>query len=134
MLDEEDHRKFLLDLETKKYPRLLRLLTQGRYRFEKVHQIGGFSLDMDIPYTEDIQEMARQAIAQLRASGDEPGFLSQTTAAAVEMWQGARLLMWRQLLQRYVLLHKVPVADLPSVIVSDIGLEEKFEARRVSSR
>ena len=42
------------------------------------------------------------------------------------MWQGARLLMWRQLLQRYVLLHKVPVADLPSVIVSDTGLEEKF--------
>lgn len=34
--------------------------------------------------------------------------------------------MWRQLLQRYVLLHKVPVADLPSVIVSDTGLEEKF--------
>lgn len=126
MLDEEDHRKFLLNLETKKYPRLLRLLTQGRYRFEKVHQIGGFSLDMDIPYTENIQEMARQAVGQLQASGDEPGFLSQTTAAAVEMWQGARLLMWRQLLQRYVLLHKVPVADLPSVIVSDTGLEEKF--------
>lgn len=34
--------------------------------------------------------------------------------------------MWRQLLQRYVLLHKVPVSDLPSVIVSDTGLEEKF--------
>ena len=127
MLDEEDHRKFLLDLETKKYPRLLCLLTQGRYRFEKVNQIGGFSLDMDIPYTEDIQEMARQAVAQLQASGDAPSFLSQTTAAAVEMWQGARLLMWRQLLQRYVLLHKVPVADLPSVIASDIELEEKFK-------
>ena len=127
MLDEEDHRKFLLDLETKKYPRLLRLLTQGRYRFEKVHQIGGFSLDMDIPYTEDIQEMARQAVALLHTSGDAPSFLAQTTAAAVEMWQGARLLMWRQLLQRYVLLHKVPVADLPSVITSDMELEEKFK-------
>ena len=122
MLDEEDHRKFLLDLETKKYPRLLRLLTQGRYRFEKVNQIGGFSLDMDIPYTEDIQEMARQAVALLQTSGDVPSFLAQTTAAAVEMWQGARLLMWRQLLQRYVLLHKVPVADLPSVITSDMEL------------
>ena len=127
MLDEDERQKFLLDLETKKYPRLLCLLTQGRYRFEKVNQIGGFSFDMDIPYTEDIQEMARQAVAQLQASGDAPSFLTQTTAAAVEMWQGARLLMWRQLLQRYVLLHKVPVADLPSVITSDMELEEKFK-------
>lgn len=127
MLDEDEHQKFLLDLETKKYPRLLCLLTQGRYRFEKVNQIGGFSLDMDIPYTEDIQEMARQAVALLQTSGDAPSFLAQTTAAAVEMWQGARLLMWRQLLQRYVLLHKVPVADLPSVITSDMELEEKFK-------
>lgn len=127
MLDEDERQKFLLDLETKKYPRLLYLLTQGRYRFEKVNQIGGFSLDMDIPYTEDIQEMARQAVALLQTSGDAPSFLAQTTAAAVEMWQGARLLMWRQLLQRYVLLHKVPVADLPSVITSDMELEEKFK-------
>lgn len=127
MLDEDERQKFLLDLETKKYPRLLCLLTQGRYRFEKVHQIGGFSLDMDIPYMEDIQEMARQAVALLQTSGDAPSFLAQTTAAAVEMWQGARLLMWRQLLQRYVLLHKVPVADLPSVITSDMELEEKFK-------
>lgn len=127
MLDEDERQKFLLDLETKKYPRLLCLLTQGRYRFEKVNQIGGFSLDMDIPYTEDIQEMARQAVALLQTSCDAPSFLAQTTAAAVEMWQGARLLMWRQLLQRYVLLHKVPVADLPSVITSDMELEEKFK-------
>ena len=127
MLDEDERQKFLLNLEIKKYPRLLRLLTQGRYRFEKVNQIGGFSLDMDIPYTEDIQEMARQAVVLLHTSGGAPSFLAQTTAAAVEMWQGARLLMWRQLLQRYVLLHKVPVADLPSVITSDMELEEKFK-------
>lgn len=127
MLDEDERQKFLLDLETKKYPRLLCLLTQGRYRFEKVNQIGGFSLDMDIPYTEDIQKMARQAVALLQTSCDAPSFLAQTTAAAVEMWQGARLLMWRQLLQRYVLLHKVPVADLPSVITSDMELEDKFK-------
>ncbi len=73
--------KFLLDLESRKYPRLLHLLTQNRYRFEKVGQIGGFSIDMDIPYTEDIQEIpARQAVVLLQASdGDEPGFISQTT-------------------------------------------------------
>lgn len=128
MQNEEERQKFLLDLENRKYPRLLHLLTQNRYRFEKVGQIGGFSMDLDIPYTEDIQEMARKAVVLLQSSdGDEPGFISQTTAAAVEMWQGARLLMWRQLLQRYVLLHKVPVADLPSVIASDIELEEKFK-------
>ena len=32
-------------------------------------------------------------------------------SAAVEIWKGTRLLVWRQLLQRYVLLHKVPVID-----------------------
>ena len=36
---------------------------------------------------------------------------TQLTAAAVEIWKGTRLLVWRQLLQRYVLLHKVPVID-----------------------
>ena len=42
------------------------------------------------------------------------------------MWQGARMLVWRQLLQRYVLLHKVPVIDLPSVITHDSKTEEAF--------
>ena len=48
------------------------------------------------------------------------------TAAAVEVWQGARLLIWRKYLQRYVLLHKVPVIDQPSVITVDSKQEDAF--------
>lgn len=34
-----------------------------------------------------------------------------TAPAAVELWQGTRMLTWRQLLQRHVLLHKQPVRE-----------------------
>ena len=110
-------------MESKKYPRLLYLLTQSEYKFEKVNGIGGFSIETDIAYTEDKEELGRRTneFFTLRSS-----LFTQLTAAAVEMWQGARMLVWRQLLQRYVLLHKVPIVDLPSVISHDSKKEEAF--------
>ena len=120
---EDEREKFHTNLEAKKYPRLLYLLTQSEYKFEKVNGIGGFSIETDIVYTEDMEELGRRAneFFTLRSS-----LFTQLTAAAVEMWQGARMLVWRQLLQRYVLLHKVPVIDLPSVITHDSKTEEAF--------
>ena len=119
--DERDN--FHANLESKKYPRLLYLLTQSEYKFEKVNGIGGFSIETDIAYTEDKEELGRRTneFFTLRSS-----LFTQLTAAAVEMWQGARMLVWRQLLQRYVLLHKVPIVDLPSVISHDSKKEEAF--------
>ena len=121
--NKEEREKFHANLQSKKYPRLLYLLTQSEYKFEKVNGIGGFSIETDIVYTEDIEELGRRAneFFTLRSS-----LFTQLTAAAVEMWQGARMLVWRQLLQRYVLLHKVPVIDLPSVITHDSKTEEAF--------
>ena len=106
----EERDRFLADLEARKYPRLLYLLTQSGYKFEKVNDIGGFSIETDIDYTEDIEELASKAYEffTLRSS-----LFTQLTAAAVEVWKGTRLLVWRKLLQRYVLLHKVPVIDQP---------------------
>ena len=121
--NKEEREKFHANLQSKKYPRLLYLLTQSEYKFEKVNGIGGFSIETDIVYTEDMEELGRRAneFFTLRSS-----LFTQLTAAAVEMWQGARMLVWRQLLQRYVLLHKVPVIDLPSVITHDSKTEEAF--------
>lgn len=55
----QEQEAFLRDLESKKYPRLLYLLTQSEYRFEKVNGIGGFSIETDIDYTNDIDAMAK---------------------------------------------------------------------------
>ena len=93
-------------------------------RFERVGGIGGFSMKLDVDYDAmDVERMARAVASQLRQTGSA---FQAVTAAAVEMWQGTRLLVWRQLLQRHVLLHKVPVADLPSVITHDAALDAAF--------
>ena len=118
-----DREKFLADLEAKKYPRLLHLLTQSDYQCEKISGIGGFSIVTDVDYTDDIEELGRRTNEYFTANAT---LFSQLTAAAVEVWQGARLLIWRKLLQRHVLLHKVPIIDLPSVITLDPKLEEAF--------
>ena len=104
----QEQEAFLRDLESKKYSRLLYLLTQSEYRFEKVNGIGGFSIETDIDYTNDIDAMAK---AVAKAFNIQDSTFNILVSAAVEIWKGTRLLVWRQLLQRYVLLHKVPVID-----------------------
>lgn len=120
---KDERALFLSDLEAKKYSRLLYLLTQSDYRFEKIDGIGGFSLETGIEYTDDMEELGRRAheFFTLHSS-----LFTSLTAAAVEVWQGARLLIWRKYLQRYVLLHKVPVIDQPSVITVDSKQEDAF--------
>lgn len=109
--------KFLGDLKARKYPNLLRALTQGDCKFGEVGGIGGFSINIGVAYdAQNTDAMAQKAAQLLRA---EHNAFHLIVAAAVEVWQGARLLVWRQLLQRHVLLHKVPVEDLPSVIFAD---------------
>lgn len=105
-----EREKFLGDLESRKYPRLHHLLTQSAYQFEKTNGIGGFSMETDADYTPDIEELGRRAHTFFTL---HPSLLALLMSAAVEMWKGTRLLVWRQLLQRHVLLHKVPVVDQP---------------------
>ncbi len=124
-LSADERLKFDKDLEAKRYPHFRHLLADGSFRFEENNGIGGFAVELDVEYTDDA-ELLGQRVAPVIASS---AFLAQTTAAAVEIWQGTRLLLWRQLLQRHVLLHKVPVADMPSVIPVDKRLEAAFERR-----
>ena len=131
--NKEERDLFLANLQSKKYPRLLYLLTQSKYKFEKINGIGGFSIETDIDYTENMEELGKKAneffthpCLSLQSPVSNSSRFTQLSAAAVEVWQGARMLVWRQLLQRYVLLHKVPVVDLPSVISHDSETEKAF--------
>lgn len=81
--------------------------------FEKVKGIGGFSMKIEGQEDYDTVRSLIEAVAPV----------------AVEIWQGTRLQEWRQLLQRYVLLHKVPVIDLPSIIENDAKLESLFNVK-----
>ena len=107
---DKEQEAFLGDLKSKKYPHLHYLLTQSEYQLEKVNGICGFSIETDVDYIADIEELGRgmHEFFTLHSS-----LFTQLTSAAVEIWKGTRLLVWRQLLQRYVLLHKVPVIDQP---------------------
>lgn len=81
--------------------------------FEKINGIGGFSMKIE---NNDECQTVKSLIAAI-------------APVAIEIWQGTRLQEWRQLLQRYVLLHKVPVIDLPSVIGNDAKLETLFNTK-----
>lgn len=130
-MNELERNRLLRDFSLRGYPHMLRLLGSVDVLFEKHCDIGGFTICLDIPYATDIQSMAAEALrlltsplSDITVTSETESFLSLQTSAAVEMWQGTRLLFWRQLLQRYVLLHKVPIADMPMVIQEDTMLEQ----------
>ena len=111
LLDTIARNKFLLSLKEKDYTLMYKLLTDSDYKFEKVGNIGGFTTTI--------------------ARTNNPAkcldsFINTIASAAVELWQGTRLLMWRQLLQRHVLLHKVPVSDTQTVITPDKNIDKCF--------
>lgn len=106
----KEREAFLGDLVAKKYPHLHYLLTESAYRFERIDGIGGFSVETDVDYTTDTEELGKRTYEFFTVHSS---LLPQLTSAAVEIWKGTRLLVWRRLLQRYVLLHKVPVVVRP---------------------
>ncbi len=99
-LNENDKKDFIEDLARKDYTHLHSLLSTGfplgetkhswKISFDKTERIGGFS----ITFSSNPDE----AISYL---------ISSAAKAAVEMWQGTRLRIWRQLVQRFVLIHNI---------------------------
>ena len=72
---DKERETFLEDLQSKKYPHLHVLLSGaevggicnpdlGKIAFEKVKGIGGFSIETDIDYTNDIESMAKSLAEQ----------------------------------------------------------------------
>lgn len=127
-LTADEHDQLLADLVAKKYTNMHHLLTSTLWHGAKVPfppkmslshtagSISGFYHDTTVNYDLSHADcMATQVVAALKVPLPDAPSLSifnALAAAAVEMWQGTRLLIWRQLLQRHVLLHKVPVAEM----------------------
>ena len=111
MLTAADREKLLVSFQEKGYEHLHALLqptvnqvTDIRF-VSRSRDIAGFSLTLPgvhLAAGEDPMERdeVRTAVTRL---------IDAAAPAAVEMWQGTRLVFWRKLLQRYVLLHKLPV-------------------------
>lgn len=92
------------------YDRTCALFDNSKYSFREVLPgIGGWSASFRLPssVSENTGTIAHDMLCDLLRSS----FLSDVAASAVEIWQMGRLLDWRKLLQRHVLLHKIPVSD-----------------------
>lgn len=98
LLTAEECDKLHSDMSRFGYQEMASLLTeQNEIKFASVNDtIAGFVMPMNPD--EDMLSAARR--------------LTEAVApAVVEMWQGTRLLVWRRLVQRYVLLHKAPYLE-----------------------
>lgn len=99
-LTESEKEDFAADLARKGYTHLHALLSTGHpsepaaptppITFDQTKGVGGFSITFS--------NQADEAISQL---------VDHAAHAAVEMWQGTRLRVWRQLAQRFVLIHHI---------------------------
>ncbi|MDO4159607.1 MAG: transcription termination/antitermination NusG family protein [Prevotellaceae bacterium] len=95
-MDTDERQTFLADLQAKGYDNLHALLsgtasTAVTLKTQSM-TVGGFATEADCT------ETAILTAADILITACAP--------AAVEMWQGTRLLEWRRLIQQYVLLHK----------------------------
>ena len=96
LLTTDERIRLHSDMSRFGYEKMNSLLSEStQIKFTSVSdKVGGFV--MPVGPDEDLFSAARR--------------LTEAVApAAVEMWQGTRLLIWRRLVQRYVLLHKAPV-------------------------
>lgn len=122
LLEEVSKRKFLDDLKKYRYNKLYDLLNadvagseEKKVHFGQTEGIGGFYTNIDGNETE--AEAAQRLV-------------NAVAPAAVEMWQGTRMrVIWRTLLQRHVLLHKIPVRYLPSVIPYSEKIDNIFRVK-----
>ena len=102
MLKNDSERvAFHADLEDKGYPRMAALLKSCQSEHPDTFIFSNGSIM-------GFARAIRTAADGRAASDDIRTLITSTAPAAVEMWQGTRLLFWRKLVQRYVLLHKQP--------------------------
>ena len=114
LLREGEERERLLHDFSVHYPAFYSLLTAGdgsgtafRELSSAVPFTGGFAVSV-IPAS---QLSVTDPMATPEVSSAVRSLVITAAAAAVQIWQSPRLLFWRRLLQRYVLLHKEEVRD-----------------------
>lgn len=131
ILSTLERKKFFEILKSRKYDKFYAILNQANepkdktsdktatevkgkptIKFTRRFGIGGFTIKIDSDELKTVNYL-----------------IDFVAPVAVEIWQGTRLQEWRQLLQQYVLLHKVPIEDQPSVISGNKELDEVFNLK-----
>lgn len=114
-LGDEERAAFLNDLSAKGYHETYRLLTEGRIRDDRPSQ-SGFTCHIPHVNIQEIQtryaesrKSKHHSFAFLRPFVPVRHLILSCIPSAVEFWQRQRLLEWRHLVQRYVLLHNLPL-------------------------
>lgn len=114
-LGEEGRAAFLQDLTAKGYPETHRLLSEGQM-YDEGPTLCGFACHLPHVTLRTIQsqyEKSRRTnrlpYSLLRTFVPVRHLVSSCVPSAVEFWQRQRLLEWRHLVQRYVLLHNLPL-------------------------
>jgi transcription antitermination factor NusG len=129
-LGDEEREKLRSDLQRLQMPRFLELIDDPRIKFETVRNgLHAVTFEIKSSYRRDDVRTAAEAAEAILGKGSPHYVL---LAAAAEIWQGTRMLRWRQLLQRSVLLHKVPVIDRPNVVETDEALNASLSAHNGS--
>lgn len=112
-LTDTDRHSFLNQLDSHHYPKTLSLMTDsGNHKITPTdNALGGcyektFGFQIIIP---DVSIEPANPMGQTHIAEAVNTLTNTCAQAAVEIWQGTRMLPWRQLLQRYVLLHRMPV-------------------------
>lgn len=113
-LSDIEREAFLQDLLAKGYHHTHHLLSEATLR-DKGPSLSGFTCHIPDVKTEDIyaqyKKSKRLSVAQLRTFVPVARLVRSCIPPAIEFWQGQRLLEWRHLVQRYVLLHNLPLQD-----------------------
>ena len=114
-LGDEGRATFLQDLSAKGYHETHHLLTEGRMHDESP-SLSGFVCHIPRVTVKEVQaqyeksrKTKRLPVSLLRTFVPVRQMVRSCIPSAVEFWQRQRLLEWRHLVQRYVLLHNLPL-------------------------
>lgn len=106
-LNDEERTRLMTNLQKFDYPKTHALLEGEEkvvYQLHLSKSMSGFAIDIhDVPATNDTSVLQNAKVLEAVHT-----LIDTCAEAAVEMWQGTRLLEWRHLVQRYVLLHYLP--------------------------
>ncbi|MDO4161086.1 MAG: hypothetical protein Q4D41_11570 [Prevotellaceae bacterium] len=138
LMNVEERETFHAELSAKGYDRLYSLLANSGTQSSDIRfmslspSIGGFAIDIPKPSDHDTELLyVQDPMEHPVISSAVRSLISECSPAAVEMWQGTRLLPWRHLIQRHVLLHKIPLRDQPHDIPADAPQRDTTPAKAV---
>lgn len=115
-LSEEERQVFLDDLSSKGYQETHRLLSEAQVQDESptlsgfICHIPDVTLEGILARYERAEKFNQRPLSLLRTFVPVAQLVRRCIPSAVEFWQRQRLLEWRHLVQRFVLLHNLPLS------------------------